>query len=101
MIRDINRNPGRGASLMVEAMSEIALADKPKHGYDLRSAVSALDLAFERADKNDSRLGIYTGFELLDARLRGIPKSDKLISVPGKPNAGTSTVFDNLAWPGA
>ena len=98
MIRDINRNPGRGASLMVEAMSEIDLVDKQKHGYDLRSAVSALDLAFERADKNDSRVGIYTGFELLDDRLRGIPKFDKFISVPGKPNAGKSTVFDNLAW---
>jgi 5S rRNA maturation endonuclease (ribonuclease M5) len=98
MVRDINRSPSRGPALMVEAMAEIELVDKQKRGYDLRSAVSALDLAFERADKNDTRVGIYTGFELMDDWLRGVPKFDKFISVPGKPNAGKSTVFDNIAW---
>lgn len=98
MIREITKNPGRSAQLIAEASNQIELVDKAKHGYDLRSAVGALDLAYERADKNDSRVGLYTGFEIFDDKMRGVPKFDKFISVPGKPNSGKSTFCDNLAW---
>lgn len=98
MIREIQKNPSRASMLIAEASAQIEMVDKQKHGYDLRSAVSALDLAFERADKNDSRVGLYTGFEIFDDKLKGVPKFDKFISVPGSPNAGKSTLFDNLAW---
>ncbi len=98
LIREITKTPGRASQLISEASSQIELVDKAKHGYDLRSAVSALDLAYERADKNDSRVGLYTGFELFDDRMRGVPKFDKFISIPGKPNTGKSTLFDNMAW---
>ena len=93
MIRDITKNPARSAQLIAEASTQIELVDKAKHGYDLRSAVSALDLAFERADKNDSRVGLYTGFDLFDDKMRGVPKFDKFISVPGKPNSGKALVL--------
>ncbi len=98
MIREITKNPSRAAQFIAEASSEIELVEKAKHGYDLRSAVGALNMAYERADKNDSRIGLYTGFPIFDDKMRGIPKFDKFISVPGKPNAGKSTWFDNLAW---
>jgi replicative DNA helicase len=98
MMRDVNKNPSRGPALLAEAIAEIELVEKQKTGYDLRAAVDALDFAYERADKNDSRIGIYTGFEKVDNDLRGLPKYDKFISVPGKPNHGKSTIFDNIAW---
>jgi len=98
MMRDINKAPTRGPAVLAEALAEIELVDKQKHGYDLRSAVDALDFAFERADKNDTRIGIYTGFDIMDDSLRGLPKFDKFLSVPGAPNVGKSTIFDNLAW---
>lgn len=88
MIREITKNPSRAAQFIAEASSEIELVEKAKHGYDLRSAVGALNMAYERADKNDSRIGLYTGFPIFDDKMRGIPKFDKFISVPGKPNAG-------------
>jgi hypothetical protein len=97
MIRDIGKNPNRSSQLVAEASTQIELVDKAKHGYDLRSAVSALDLAYERADKNASRVGLYTGFDLFDDKMRGVPKFDKFISLPGKPNSGKSTWCDNLA----
>jgi DNA primase len=88
MVKEIQKTPSRGDRLIAEASAELQLVEKQKHGYDLRSAVAALDFAFERADKNDSRTGIYTGWNLIDDKLRGLPKFDKFISVPGCPNHG-------------
>jgi DNA primase len=98
MLNEIKRHPEQASQRIAEACVQMEMVDKQKHGYDLRSAVDALDLAYDRADKNDSRVGLYTGWEIFDDKLRGLPRFEKFISVPGKPNHAKSTIFDNLAW---
>jgi hypothetical protein len=45
--------------------------------------VNAIDHTYERADRNENRIGLYTGFKLFDERMRGVPKFEKFISMPG------------------
>jgi replicative DNA helicase len=84
--------------LIARAATQMELVEKQRHGYDPVAVVNAIDHTYERADRNENRIGLYTGFKLFDERMRGVPKFEKFISVPGKPNHCKSTLMDNLGW---
>jgi DNA primase len=98
MINDIKKHPERASALIARAATQMELVEKQRHGYDPVAVVNAIDHTYERADRNENRIGLYTGFKLFDERMRGVPKFEKFISVPGKPNHCKSTLMDNLGW---
>ena len=98
MMNEMRRHPERSAQLIAEANVEIEMIDKQKHGYDARAVVSALTDVYERAALNENRVGLATGWPIFDDKMRGLPKFDKFIALPGKPNHGKSLFLDNMAW---
>ncbi|HZQ24917.1 MAG TPA: toprim domain-containing protein [Terriglobales bacterium] len=98
MMRELQKHPERAADLIAQASTQMELVEKQRVGYDIHAVAQAYEQTYERAEKNDSRIGFATGFPIFDDRMRGIPLFEKFISVPGKPNVGKSTIFDNLAW---
>ncbi len=98
MIREIQKHPERTTAMIAQAQTQMELVEKQRVGYDIQAVAKAYDHTFERAEKNENRIGLATGFPLFDDRMRGIPKFEKFISVPGKPNHGKSLLFDNIAW---
>ncbi len=98
MMSEARKHPDRAHALVAQASQQMELVDKQKQGYDIRVVVDALDFVYDRAEKIDNRVGLYTGWPIFDEKLRGVPRFEKFISLPGKPNCGKSTVCDNLAW---
>jgi hypothetical protein len=98
LMSEIKKHPERASALIAQAATQMELVEKQRQGYDVCAVVSAIDHTYERADRNDNRIGLYTGFKIFDERMRGVPRFEKFISLPGKPNHCKSTIMDNLGW---
>ena len=94
MMSEIHKHSDRAHALVAQASTQLELVDRQKQGYDVRVVVDALDFVYERAGRNDNRIGLYTGWPIFDERMRGVPRFEKFISMPGKPNHCKALVLD-------
>lgn len=98
MVDRVQRDPDTASFLLEEASAQLAAIDDSAQGFTVQRMVKSAEQVFERMQKNNTRVELITGYPMFDEYMRGIPRRDKFISVPGKPNHGKSTLFDNLAF---
>ena len=70
---EMKKHPERSHALIAQASTQMELVDKQRQGYDVRQVVDALDYVYDRAERNDNRIGLYTGWPIFDDRMRGVP----------------------------
>jgi len=98
MMDKIYRDPDGAGFVLEETSAQLAAIDDSTQGFSVQRMVKEADQIFERMEKNNTKVELITGYAMLDEKMRGIPRREKFISVPGKPGTGKSTLFDNLAF---
>lgn len=97
-IRELGKDTKNVQSTLQSALHQVEMVEKRRSGYDPVANVAAIEYAIDRASKSVENMELSTGFPLLDKAINGLPKEECFISVPGKPNQGKSTFFDNLTF---
>jgi DNA primase len=97
LAKDILKNPRALSTILEQGRLRVENVEKRKIGYDLKNLMTALDETFERAEKSVSSCELPTGYNHFDSWVRGIPREQVFISVPGKPNQGKTSWLFNLA----
>jgi DNA primase len=96
--KELAGNPTAVHSIIESARIRIENVEKRRIGYDPRNILAAIDETFVRAEKANKAFELETRFKYLNNAINGIPREQKFISMPGKPNQGKSTFLQNLAW---
>jgi DNA primase len=96
--KELDHNPAAVHSIIESARIRIENVEKRRIGYDPRNIMAALDETFTRAEKNNKAYELLSRFPELNQAIGGVPREQKFISVPGKPNQGKTTFLQNLAW---
>lgn len=101
-IKELGRNTKDLQSVLQSAQSQAEMIEKKRSGYDPSSTMKAVTYVMDRAasakENTELTFGVAEndGYPILTKAINGLPKEECFISVPGKPNQGKSTFFDNL-----
>lgn len=101
-IKELGRGGKDLQAILQSAQSQAEMVEKRRLGYDPMATVKAVGYVMDKsaAAATNMELTFGTleneGYPLLTRAINGLPREECFISVPGKPNQGKSTFFDNL-----
>lgn len=96
-IKELGRNTKDLQAILQSAQHQAEMAENRRVGYDPSTVMKSVEYVLERSSQATNNMELITGYPHLDKAINGLPKEECFVSVPGKPNQGKSTFFDNLA----
>lgn len=96
--KQLQNHPDRISTILQESLAKVEQISSRKNGYSVSNTKTYIDEIRRTMESSLVKVELKTGWELFDAQVGGIPKSEAFVTIPGKMNQGKSSFLANLAW---